>query len=107
MADDFDISVQTPGGQLINFLQPSDPSSGGALIMDVIPSSSGSYYEEIAFGGMIPPSGTYRACAFNRKVLTVTDQFSLNVYKVSTIVATIPPTTLPEKTQQCIDYVYP
>lgn len=103
--DDFDISVRTPGGQLINFLEPLDLTTGGELIGDAIPTSFGSYWEEVAFGIAIP-GGTYRACVFNRKVVTAADQFSLNVFKGSVVVATIPPTTLAEKTQQCIDYVY-
>lgn len=84
MKDNLDISVLTPGGQLIDISQPVDPVTLGELWGgDVIPTTFGPHVEEVWFMefsppvDIYPPVGIYRVCVSNANQIGVADPYTV------------------------------
>lgn len=82
--DDLDIEVTPPVGNKISFRRFSDPTSGGELDQDVIPTMVSDNNENVSFQTN-PPSGTYQVQVIEFDVVGVgSDSWTLKGYQSGT-----------------------
>ena len=104
MKDNLDISVLTPGGQLIDISQPVDPVTLGELFDD-IPITFGLHSEDIWFQDIVPPVGIYRVCVSNANQIGVADPYTMTVLEDDINMVSVSGVVLGGQ-QVCEDYSY-
>ena len=106
MTDGLDLSVVTPGGQLISATNPTDAISGGTFTQgDIVIDTTIVHESVVTFLLSEPPDGTYKACVTNGNQIGDPDPYFLGVLAFGELTPSDPIITLNGQSY-CQDLVY-